>query len=95
MAEFTPNVSYCSFCGRSQDKVRKLIGGGTHPSRPNVFICDECIQACNEVLMRHLDHGFSTEFNSLENLPKPSEIKNILDEYVIGQETAKRILSVA
>ncbi len=77
----------CSFCGKSQEEVRKLIAG------PDVYICDECIALCNEILAE--EEGEYRHFSTSSNIPKPSEIKEILDEYVIGQEYAKRILSVA
>lgn len=77
----------CSFCGKSQDEVKKLIAG------PNVFICNECIELCNEILKEDLDE-FSGE-EQVFNLLAPSEIKAKLDEYVIGQQEAKKILSVA
>jgi len=80
------NKLFCSFCGKSQDTVKKLVAG------PDVYICDECIELCNEIIAEdsdeHLDGNFS-------NLPKPKDIKKILDEYVIGQDQAKKILSVA
>ena len=76
----------CSFCGKSQRQVKKLIAG------PGVYICDECIDLCNEIIDEELTAPPSFE---LENLPKPSEINSVLDEYVVGQETAKRALSVA
>jgi len=75
----------CSFCGKSQDQVRKLIAG------PRVYICDECIQLCNEIIAEEFDKGPSIE----ATVPKPMEIKKTLDEYVIGQERAKKILAVA
>ncbi|MGX8796061.1 ATP-dependent Clp protease ATP-binding subunit ClpX [Fusibacter sp. JL298sf-3] len=81
----------CSFCGKSQEQVKRLIAG------PNVYICDECIELCNEILEEELaiykkeDGGEWT----IEHLPKPAEIKAILDAYVIGQEKAKKALSVA
>ena len=77
----------CSFCGKSQEEVRKLIAG------PDVYICDECIALCNEILAE--EEGEYRHFSASSSIPKPSEIKEILDEYVIGQEYAKRILSVA
>jgi ATP-dependent Clp protease ATP-binding subunit ClpX len=76
----------CSFCGKSQRQVKKLIAG------PGVYICDECIDLCNEIIDEELTAPPSFE---LENLPKPSEINSVLDEYVVGQETAKRALAVA
>jgi ATP-dependent Clp protease ATP-binding subunit ClpX len=78
---------YCSFCGKSQHEVKKLIAG------PSVFICDECIELCNEIIRDEAAEGVSTQTKS--DLPTPLEIKDILDQYVIGQESAKRILSVA
>ena len=77
---------YCSFCGKSQNEVRKLIAG------PSVFICDECVDLCNDIIQEELeDHNESGEFA----LPKPIEIKDILDDYVIDQDQAKKVLSVA
>ncbi len=78
----------CSFCGKSQDEVKKLIAG------PTVYICDECIELCNDIIDEEsrLDQTSDPE---LKHLPKPVELKDILDEYVIGQERAKKILSVA
>ncbi|MCI9361621.1 MAG: ATP-dependent Clp protease ATP-binding subunit ClpX [Hungatella sp.] len=81
----------CSFCGKSQDQVRKLIAGNN-----NVFICDECIDLCSEILEEELEEdGEAAEGLGEINLLKPKEIKAFLDEYVIGQEAAKRVLSVA
>lgn len=77
---------YCSFCGKSQHEVRKLIAG------PSVFICDECVELCNDIIREEIEDQSSS---STDKLPKPKEIKRILDEYVIGQERAKRVLSVA
>ncbi|AAU93283.1 MULTISPECIES: ATP-dependent Clp protease ATP-binding subunit ClpX [Methylococcus] len=77
---------YCSFCGKSQHEVRKLIAG------PAVFVCDECVELCNDIIREELQESAST---GADKLPKPKEIKKVLDEYVIGQEKAKRILSVA
>ncbi len=77
---------YCSFCGKSQHEVRKLIAG------PSVFICDECVELCNDIIREELeDAGESGQ----DALPKPQEIKAVLDEYVIGQQQAKKVLSVA
>jgi ATP-dependent Clp protease ATP-binding subunit ClpX len=76
----------CSFCGKSQDQVRKLVAG------PGVYICDECIELCNEIIEEELSDEI--EF-TLQNIPKPREIKSILDQYVVGQERAKKSLSVA
>src|SRR6186713_1370088 len=77
----------CSFCGKSQDEVRKLIAG------PTVYICDECIDLCNDIIAEECDHD--ENLSSSSNVPKPAEIKRVLDQYVIGQERAKRILAVA
>ncbi len=76
----------CSFCGKNQDDVRKLIAG------PTVYICDECIELCNDIIAEELEEERG---KALGDLPKPAEIKAILDQYVIGQERAKRTLSVA
>src|SRR5919202_777755 len=79
---------YCSFCGKSQHEVRKLIAG------PSVFICDECIELCNDIIREETasDKGGK---GAKSDLPTPREIRNILDQYVIGQDVAKKILSVA
>ena len=77
----------CSFCGKSQDEVKKLIAG------PSVYICDECIQLCNEIIAE--EYGQETEMDEEAALPKPVEIKDMLDQYVIEQERPKKILSVA
>ena len=77
----------CSFCGKSQDDVRKLIAG------PTVYICDECIDLCNDIIAEECDHEEALASSS--SVPKPAEIKRVLDQYVIGQERAKKILSVA
>ncbi len=80
------NTLYCSFCGKSQHEVRKLIAG------PNVFICNECVELCMDIIR---EEDKSQIVKSGEGVPAPSEIKEVLDDYVIGQERAKRILSVA
>jgi ATP-dependent Clp protease ATP-binding subunit ClpX len=77
---------YCSFCGKSQHEVRKLIAG------PSVFICDECVELCNDIIREELDERAE---RGRDKLPKPAEIKSVLDEYVIGQQTAKKVLAVA
>ncbi len=79
---------YCSFCGKSQHEVRKLIAG------PSVFICDECIELCNDII-REESQGDPAGKGARSDLPVPREIREILDQYVIGQEQAKKILSVA
>lgn len=78
---------YCSFCGKSQHEVRKLIAG------PSVYVCDECVELCNDIIKDEL-HEEASSFGNTE-LPKPKEIKKELDNYVIGQESAKKILAVA
>jgi ATP-dependent Clp protease ATP-binding subunit ClpX len=76
----------CSFCGKSQDEVKKLIAG------PTVYICDECIELCNDIIAEEFE---KEEAAKLSSVPKPSEIRDAIDDYVIGQERAKKILSVA
>lgn len=76
----------CSFCGKSQDEVKKLIAG------PTVYICDECIELCNDIIAEEFE---KEEAAKLSSVPKPAEIKEAIDDYVIGQEKAKKILSVA
>jgi ATP-dependent Clp protease ATP-binding subunit ClpX len=76
----------CSFCGKFQDQVKRLVAG------PGVYICDECIELCNEIIEEELNEEVDFE---LKDVPKPREIKSILDQYVIGQERAKRTLAVA
>jgi ATP-dependent Clp protease ATP-binding subunit ClpX len=82
----TKNTLYCSFCGKSQHEVRKLIAG------PTVFICDECVELCMDIIRE--EHK-SSLVKSKEGVPSPREIKDVLDDYVVGQEHAKRVLSVA
>ncbi|MFQ5521758.1 MAG: ATP-dependent Clp protease ATP-binding subunit ClpX [Candidatus Methylomirabilia bacterium] len=82
-----PNgVLKCSFCGKGQNDVKKLIAG------PTVYICDECIELCNDIIAEEWEEEKSREIRSL---PKPAELKNVLDQYVVGQERAKKILAVA
>ena len=80
------NTLYCSFCGKSQHEVRKLIAG------PTVFICDECVELCMDIIREETK---ATGFKAKDGVPTPLEICNVLDEYVIGQAHAKRVLSVA
>ena len=93
MSEDTTNSSdggkllYCSFCGKSQHEVRKLIAG------PSVFICDECVDLCNDIIREEVQDSGSE--SNQDHLPVPQEINAILDEYVIGQQRAKKVLSVA
>ena len=77
---------YCNFCGKGQQEVRKLIAG------PSVFICDECVDLCNEIIRDELEEA---KPEGLQELPSPKQIHQHLDDYVIGQEKAKKILSVA
>ena len=80
------NTLYCSFCGKSQHEVRKLIAG------PTVFICDECVELCMDII-REVTKG--NNLKSTDGVPTPREICDVLDDYVIGQSVAKRVLSVA
>ena len=82
----TKNTLYCSFCGKSQHEVRKLIAG------PTVFICDECVELCMDIIR---EENKSTLVKSRDGVPTPAEICAVLDDYVIGQDRAKRVLSVA
>src|SRR5690606_21027378 len=79
-------ILYCSFCGKSQHEVRKLIAG------PSVFICDECVELCNDIIREELEEKAQSTRSSL---PKPREILEVLDQYVIGQQRAKKTLAVA
>ena len=85
--EDSGKLLYCSFCGKSQHEVRKLIAG------PSVFICDECVDLCNDIIREEVQENVPESAG--EKLPVPREIKNILDEYVIGQKRAKKVLAVA
>jgi len=82
-------VLYCSFCGKSQHEVKKLIAG------PSVFICDECIELCNDIIRDEAPAEGGAAKAARSELPAPAEIKSILDQYVIGQDPAKRTLAVA
>jgi len=88
MAKYNDDKSQlkCSFCGKTQEQVKKLVAG------PGVYICDECIELCNEIIEEELHEDMGTD---LDEIPKPKEIKEILDQYVIGQEEAKKALAVA
>src|SRR5258708_25173183 len=83
-------ILYCSFCGKSQHEVKKLIAG------PSVFICDECIELCNDIIRDEVAAEAEAVGKPVRSdLPTPAEIKDSLDQYVIGQDAAKRTLSVA
>lgn len=95
MAKYKGNQPKCSFCGKSQDQVRKLIAA------PGVYICNECVDLCNEILEEELyeseEHkgDANDPFIDLKDIPKPKSVRKVLDQYVIGQERAKKVLSVA
>ncbi|MCK4706296.1 MAG: AAA family ATPase, partial [Gammaproteobacteria bacterium] len=77
---------YCSFCGKSLHEVKKLIAG------PSVYVCDECVELCNDIILEEMEEETSS---AIRKLPTPHEIHDILDDYVIGQEKAKKVLAVA
>lgn len=79
----------CSFCGKSEEQVKKLIEG------PGVYICNECVELCFELFEDDIEHEYEADITEMKELPKPKEIKAFLDDYIIGQEDAKRVLSVA
>ena len=89
MTKTTDDIPRCSFCGKTQDQVNKLIAG------PNAFICNECIDLCNEIIEDEGLDELEEEATDLADIPKPTEIKEVLDQYVIGQDLAKKNLAVA
>ena len=82
----TEKLLYCSFCGKSQHEVKKLIAG------PSVYVCDECVELCNDIIREEMEEESTS---AIRKLPTPHEINTILNDYVIGQERAKKVLSVA
>ena len=86
MSNNNKNILYCSFCGKSQHEVRKLIAG------PTVFICDECVELCMDIIK---EESKDTFVKNQDGLPPPREICSVLDDYVISQDHAKKVLSVA
>ena len=85
----TPKSVKCSFCGKTQDNVKKIIAG------PGVYICNECIGLCNDIIESEYYEDETYTLAGLEEIPSPKEIKETLDQYVIGQEEAKKTLAVA
>lgn len=89
MSDDNNKTLYCSFCGKSQDEVKKLIAG------PSVFVCDECVELCTDIIKEEMEGTTLGESEAETTLPTPREINDALDQYVIGQAKAKRVLSVA
>ncbi len=89
MSDDNNKTLYCSFCGKSQDEVKKLIAG------PSVFVCDECVELCTDIIKEEMEGTTTGESEAEIDLPTPREINDALDQYVIGQAKAKRVLSVA
>src|SRR3989338_6830031 len=86
MSDDKPQILHCSFCGKSQHEVRKVIAG------PSVFVCNECVDLCNDIIR---EEEIAQAVESNQNIPIPQEIHRQLDEYVVGQDFAKKVLSVA
>jgi len=86
--DHSDRLLFCSFCGKSQDEVKKLIAG------PSVYICNECVDLCNNIITQELSQ-INEDGESADELPTPSKLSAALDDYVIGQDKAKRVLAVA